>query len=485
MSKSKGHTYQTGICDWSAKKALLRAFYDVLSDKALVQAVVEAWVKEDHDLLDVVEDHYSRFVKWHKSMPMGSKSQKFWLQIIDDQNPKAGRTQLWSSSITEFIDFFEDHSAIKEAVLELLADSRASLDSETKTKLQNRFKLEDELEVNVPLDAGAMHQEYNLRGHLPMTFEGPQTGIHNGCVQSTQFYQVPEAAKAWAAMVDSENYRMYLECLLSLKELVKSKHWNAAVRSGTYNAAVTLGGGASPEKDWVIATSLFAALKEPKSKLTYVLNDISTFMIQHSARFLERRLAKEQLCEQIKIVYDWSDFLQLDLLFRRPDCQAIVWAILGGTIGNVSELNFFRSINGPSKPGDLLVVGVDTIDNESVERFEERMITEYRSRELDALLLTPMSDTVGLDGEEPVVKVTVQAYVDAASFNRSNVPNSRTAVFSSPLPGKPDLTILAYSTRYVLEDFLAYARQFGWECLGTTPAPSESTFRQLLLRRAT
>lgn len=97
-----------------------------------------------------------------------------------------------------------------------------------------------------------------MRGHLRMNFEGPQTGIDNGRVQSTQFYQIPEAAKAWANMVDSENYRMYLDCFISLKELVKSEHWKLAVGNDKYDVAVTLGGGGSPEKDWVIATSLLA-----------------------------------------------------------------------------------------------------------------------------------------------------------------------------------------------------------------------------------
>lgn len=216
------------------------------------------------------------------------------------------------------------------------------------------------------------------------------------------------------------------------------------------------------------------------------MNDISPYMIQHSVRFLHRRLIKSQLDKQIKIVADWSDFLQLGLMFKRPNCRGIVWAILGGTIGNVRELTFFQALNSVSRLSDLLIVGIDTIGNESAEGFAERMTTEYRSKELDALLPAPVQGIAAeTDDDESIVNVTVHPYVDGDPHNRSDVPNSRTAVFSIPSPfGHVDETVLAQSTRYVLEDFVAYARQFGWEHLGTTPAPPESAFRQLLLRRA-
>jgi len=483
MNHSTTEAQTTGIRDWSAKQALLRALYDVGNNKSLVVRIVEGWAATDHEVGDLIDKCYDTFRRWKKSLPTNENSQRFWRDIKTDRKVEVKLTRLWKSSITEFVEFFKDDAEIEQAVADLIVDHRADLDDDTKEQLKSRVQFGSKRSAST--NAETLLNEYNLRAHTPMTHEGPQTGIQNGHIQSTMFYNVPESAKAWTALIESKNYRMFLDCLLSLKLLVESDHWKHAVGSGKYNAAVTLGGGGSPEKDWVITKSLVAALKDQGARLQYFINDISPFMFEHSVRFLQRRLKKDQISQRIDIVFDWCDFLKLDVMFRRPECDAVVWALLGGTIGNVSELNFFRSINGRSRAGDLFIVGVDTIASNSLDMFEKRMNTEYRCPELDALLLTPIQGAAAEIGvDSTVVNVSVQAYEDGGTDNYSNVPSSQTAIFSTPSPAEEEsTTVLAFSTRYVLEDFLAYACGFGWEHLGTTVAPQNSTFRQLLLRR--
>jgi hypothetical protein len=244
-----------------------------------------------------------------------------------------------------------------------------------------------------------------------------------------------------------------------------------------------LGGGGSPEKDWVMATSLLGA----SGKLDIVMVDISHYMIHGSISHLRRRLAKDGLSQNVTVWNGVCDFLKLDELFvRRKEWQHVVWNILGGTIGNVSEREFFRSIKGPSRVGDLLVVGLDTLDGLSDKEFEQRMADQYRSREVDDLLLSPVRWIAPeRQIDDPERRVTVSVAGGAGRGNpHSDVPNTRTVVCStSPPAATGPATILATSTRYRLEDFLIYARRFGWEHLGTQQASSVSTFRQLLLRR--
>lgn len=476
MKKSKAR--RKGVRDWKEKRAFLRALYDVNSDKALVQLIAGSWVKNNRDLAETVEKLYDTFRRWGSSNPSGERSRQFWREIMKDKKLSTPMPKLWTSSILDFVGFFKNCNGVTLAVQDMLIDHRVRLTAETTARLRERHRL--------PSECGQIEGQYHLTAYAPLRFEGPHTGVASGHIQSTQFYNMPEAALAWADMVDSRNYPVYLDCSLALKALVESSIWRDAISGGAYDAAVTLGGGASPEKDWDLATSLFDSLNGGQQSLTYVINDISPYMLQQSVRILNRRLKKSSADARINVEYHWSDFLKLGSHFSRPECRQIVWAIFGGTIGNVSESAFFNSLSGPSYAGDLLIVGLDTVGRDSEKEFARRMAEEYRSEELDRLLLLPLDGwTNAASGREPVVEVSISLHRDGDSANRSDVRKSRTAVFSMQTPnGRSPSTVLAHSTRYVQTEFIRFAAGHGWKYLGHASAPSGATFRQLLFRRA-
>ena len=84
---------------------------------------------------------------------------------------------------------------------------------------------------------------------------------------------------------------------------------------------------------------------------------------------------------------------------------------------------------------------------------------------------------VASDDLDPLLALTVSVTTERDS--PSDVPQSRTAVLRDGR-GNP----LATATRYVLDEFLAFVSRFGWDHLWTQAGPENSTFRQLLLRRA-
>lgn len=478
---NKAMNRPAGIHHWPAKRAFLRAVYDAASDKALVLSVIDTWVVK-HDKEDFRDKCYDTFRRWGHNRPTGPRSLNFWKWIIENHGLRAKMRQLWSCSIVDFVGFFPPAEAdVALAVAQLVGDQDAQLDAQTQEELRKRF-----VKGTVPdgMGDGAVIPEYSVGCSESLRFTGTRTGIRRGHIEHKEFYMEPEAAAAWTALIDTEHYRMYLDCLLSLKELVDSETWLKAIQDGRHHAAVILGGGGSPEKDWAVASSLLRATPE----LDFVLTDISFYMINESAKVLCRRLRKNKLVDRVHATYKVCDFLVLEDQFcRRDGWQSVVWTLLGGTIGNVpKERDFFRSIKGPSRVGDLMVLGIDTVDTASEEELANRMSAEYRSKEVDAFLLNPIPDRMRGEATHepgPVVNVTVGGDCHGNSY--SDVPNARTAIFSTPLlwNGQEEETVLTTSTRYVAEDFIAYARRFGWIHLETAKASPESTFHQLLLER--
>ena len=82
---------------------------------------------------------------------------------------------------------------------------------------------------------------------------------------------------------------MYLDCSVSLEQLVESTFWNNVVSGGRYNAAVALAGGGSPDKDFVVAREL-ARRKHGAAPIDYVIVDISSYMIRTTAAMLGPQL---------------------------------------------------------------------------------------------------------------------------------------------------------------------------------------------------
>lgn len=470
---------RVGVRDWDAKVALLKSLYGVCHNRALVEAVADIWTSDKDELESIVRKLYDAFRRWGTSKPTGGQSQRFWRQVIEDKNADAGMEVLLSGSIVDFAAAFATDSGIQNAVADLLFDFRDKFDPVVVDQLRNAYGIATHTEQR-PED------QFDFRGYGSLRFQGPQTGVSKGHIQSTQFYNMPESAMAWSDMVDSQNYQTYLACLWSLKTLMKSVEWARAIEQGNYDGAVALGGGASPEKDWVVVQSMAAALEDQKKSLHYVVNDISPYMLLLSARVLNRRREKSAERDRFNFAYHWFDFLDFDDEFVRPGQGSIVWSILGGTIGNLSESRFFESLNDFSRNNDLLIMSIDTLDGISKKDFQNRMARQYRSDELDRLLLSSLqgwSDAIGTQSLS--VDATTQSYAASAPMNLSDVPGSSTAVFSVKTPKrKLRSTVLAHSTRYASRDLIKFAATYGWHFETSAEAPNGSTFRQFLFRRS-
>src|SRR5687768_1927023 len=120
--QTKEPTTAPRITDWPAKRAFLRAVYDATSDRGLVFSVIDHWV-DKHDKAEFGEKCYQTFKRWGPSRPTGPDSVNFWNWIIQNHALQAKSLQLWTCTITEFIDLFPPAEAdVHLAVTQLLCD---------------------------------------------------------------------------------------------------------------------------------------------------------------------------------------------------------------------------------------------------------------------------------------------------------------------------------------------------------------------------
>ncbi len=193
---------------------------------------------------------------------------------------------------------------------------------------------------------------------------------------------------------------------------------------------------------------------------------------------LGRQIQKHNIAEKVELRFQLNDFLKLQRTSNRPSGKKpITWVLLGGTLGNVNELHFFQSINGPSKVGDFLVVGVDTIEeSESNEEFELRMRKQYDSKETQSLLLSPMFR--GRDyGTAVEANLRLHFPKKSEEDKYSSVPRSKSIAFYH------ETVIITTSTRYLMSEFTKFVNELGWRVVHSTKPSPESSFNQLLLER--
>ena len=111
------------------------------------------------------------------------------------------------------------------------------------------------------------------------------------------------------------------------------------------------------------------------------------------------------------------------------------------------------------------------------------MGANYRSPELDKLLLSPLLfHSNPTEKCAPTVEVSVHSHSPGEPMNASNIKNSMTAIFSTQKPFGGTV-VLAHSTRYLLDEFVNFASNYGWNLITSVNAPDESSFKQLLFRK--
>ncbi len=313
------------------------------------------------------------------------------------------------------------------------------------------------------------------------------SGARAGHLDTRHYYSTPEAAEVWRELVAAESYHTYDQCKDALRALTETEQWKQALCTSSVRSAVMLAGGGAPSKDLILVRSLVGRDHTSGAPLQYSLVDINYPMLEQSSRILERAKASPDLRDRVEFKYVVKDVLALGsgpAAFVRD--KSVLFAITGGTIGNLREAAFFRSLNLTAHAGDLLIVSVDTIGGQSSSTLRDALVKKYDHPEMRNFVapgVRAVLDAFGLheslrDGQARVVVRVVENACPALS----DVPGSWSVTLHLTANDR-DVTLLT-SARYDLPSLVSFAAGFGWEHLCTVPAPSNRQFVQMLLRRA-
>jgi hypothetical protein len=469
-------TFEKGVRDWDAKRVVMRVLLNAYTDVDMVDSIYP----DDSGKADRVKE---KFRKWGASTPRSGESKEFWDLLVQNLGCVSGTTgyQLVRVPIREFLDLLPEDDrpiALNALVAEGFSSSGAS-----------KKHLPPGVHVR-PLDgsfpAGLKDPPKSFRPiMIPTTgrFDTMFDGVRAGRVNEKHYYLTPEAALTWNALVRAESYPTYDQCKSGLRALVESSAWAQLIKERPVTSVVMLCGGGSPSKDMVIVNALLGQTGLTDEILDYVILDVSPWMLFSSSWYLEETLPGIPGGDRIRIIPvcgDVQGMAELDVFSRGTG--RTLFAITGGTIGNLSETRFFERLERVARPDDLLIVSADCLVGSAGHA--AKLIAKYDHREMQRFIAPAIHALIReYDLEESFSQAfkRVEVSVSEGEEALSDVPGC-VAVTLTANVGERQIIIVS-STRYVPEQLVAFAEGMEWEHLDTTPSPLNSSFKQFLFRK--
>ena len=453
---------ERGIRDWEEKLSALKNHFQVRTFKRLFEVLLglddfDVTTQEGRKIQGKAADLASRFRKWKRGVGFSDPSD---FDLFVKMYNKLG--------ITNRFDYrsFADMS---------LADF---------CKLWQR----SEEVPGQPATANA--REPNSKSSIFLHIDGAvdtmAAGVKQGYLDTRHYYSSADGAESWRNVVNSESYPTYQHCKSSLKRLVESDVWKSAVSEARPTVAVLLGGGGAPSKDLVLGRALANNVRASQEKVTMCLVDVNPHMLRQSDEFLRSSRVKELQDGTIEIHLHQKDMLQLradDSCFTRRGCT--LFACLGGTIGNVSENAFFRSLEKVCRSGDLLILSADTVPEGADDEWRANLIGKYDDTAVVNFVrpgvIAALSDAPGYETIEQATKRIKVKVTPNTEKKLSDIAGALSITMELSVNGRD--IILLRSTRYTEKELVAFSQGFRWELLSVTPNLQNPSFRQFFFRR--
>lgn len=453
-----------GIRDWEIKRDALRALFGVWADRELAKAIL-GLTDTESSYSDDVENLAGSFKSWYDHNPTGVTGTRF-VRCLETRLSEKGciakniRAVIVNGTYLEFYALLPD-------------DVRAGLPTPTNSGLQNT---EDRVR-----DEDPYHNIWISRNAVSDT---AKAGFRRGRIDQKLYYLSPDSVDIWKGVVDAGQYRQYDECKSALHAVTEEAVWCTFFSSELADGAIMLGGGAPP-KDLSIIRSMLELVPQ-HIRVNYALVDFSYYMLTSSFHLIDATLINEKRrvrVNLIPIVWDFVDLSGAGARLRRPG-KNVVWLLPGGTIGNLNERHLFGSVARESMPGDLLVIGAETIAFGDEEASTALLINKYCIPEVQKFVETPLRSVwheLKLDGNIQKVLDRVAVHVVDGVYNdHSSVPKAATVEISLGVNKRK--IVLLTSTRYDEGAFVAFAATFGFKHEGTVPSPLNPRYKQFVFR---
>ncbi|MBI2408848.1 MAG: L-histidine N(alpha)-methyltransferase [Gemmatimonadetes bacterium] len=457
---------------WSIKSEIIKDLLGAFNMRDAVEAVFPS--AQDRSRVDEIT---TASYKWSTHYP--TKYRYFFDKLATTLGcePTVHGLTLVRASVDEFIELLPENRREQARKVVRKLTGHVSEPTPQSTSRESRA---------VP-DAESTRQGARfVRLNHTKDFESLTSGVKAGLLDTRNYYSTADAADVWQNLVSAESYRMYDQCKAGLRALLQDAHWLDALRETPLTTAVMLAGGGAPTKDLVILRSLLDQPAVQGKTVSLVLVDINFYMLYQSRRLLDRARAESPWSDRVNFEYVIDDVLALGdsgEVFHREG--PTLFAITGGTIGNLSEMKFFRSLNRIAEPRDLLIVSADTVDGLPPNEVKEELERKYNHEEMRRFI-TPgvraVIDELGLplSVQDALRTVEVRVRPDAES-GLSDVPGSWSVALVQPAAHR-EVTLLS-STRYVSDELEAFIARLGWELICAVPSPANAHYVQFCFRR--
>jgi hypothetical protein len=480
---------------WAAKKRALMAIWNCVTQFELTERMYPE--ARDADFAERVNENLDN---WERHFPVrrDGPGPRFFQNLRDELKLNQGisANQLKLCSIGEFIDLFSDEKLQRKAWLGL----KAAVDSGTKfsddvTEAIDAACKQIGAQPPAPVEELALEDQPSLKAifHEMMVrhrshLESIRDAAKAGQLDQKHFYLAPESAEAWLALVRAEAYPTYDQCKTALRRLVESDSWRSAIDTYRPTTVVMLAGGGAPTKDLVLMQGLLKQAVLAEAKIEYFLFDISPYMLWSSYWWLYDSLPEIDPTKRVHVQLVADDVLILKEItsghLRRTG--STIFAITGGTIGNLPEQRFFDTLNRVSEAGDLLIVSADTIPEstgKALTSTEGKIIAKYDHPDLKRFIApAARSLAAELELSNPVASVLDAVKTDIDERQRySDVPDSISLTMHMESP-KKRVNMLS-STRYRRSSFSEFVLQNGWRLIEDFESPRNPDYFQFFFEK--
>lgn len=460
------------IIDWAEKLRLFKALLDVNSTPALLQRVLG-----DTTHKSAIGPLQNTLHKMNSHMPTGENQQAFIRHLADKLPTKnsVGFHALCAMSIIDYVQKLDD-SSYNNNILKCLGIQRQShpnVEPDNNTMTQRCNPIEDDSKT------------HSIRCHNIENAESIVNGVKNAHIDQKHYYMSPNAADMWSALVGSDNYTQYSECKKGLEALMETSLWKEYITARQISEIVMLAGGGAPTKDILFIDEMID-YPHVQDKLTIHLVDTSIYMTEKSRKTIydNEKYVKRTKGIDVKILL--CDILEMPAEFKHTEFHLsgknVVYAITGGTIGNLNEKLFFESLSRTAIKDDLLILSADTVNDHDFDA-ERELLGKYKNRVVERWLYPVVQEVLNeLRIHEPVsdvirnnVKVDI---VKHAERENGGLFHPCSIVISLHITGYSKPIILHSSARYNSDKLSELARGFGWNLVCRIPSPYNQRFQQ-------
>jgi hypothetical protein len=485
------------IKDWKVKKEIVRIAFGQLRQNDVPDMILDAntFDEEKYGFAweSLLEMYGHRFDKQRINVGPNSKYRVFFSELSEQLgcDEVIPGTSIIEKSASDFVKTLPKTTT--ENLISALHQGGVQL--EFRSAIEALFNVELPIVTNdnfVGYEQDLNLIPENIKSWYPIYYTPNETlptiqeGIAKGHIDQSLYYQNTDAVTRWFSITNDEFYTGFDQCKTGLLKLSRQQQWIDFTRDADCDGIVMLCGGGAHSKDAVLIKSLLDGFKnreKPASqdkKIRYTLVDRSSAMLEVSRSKIAELLDKRDGHDFIEISALRRDVMSMNGSEPVRGNGKLAWFNTGGTLGNLDEAQFFKSLNQAALKDDLLILGVSCVDDGELDF--SALAKEYERDVVKNLVAVPLSVVWSTLNVDERTETTISSIVVEAIPNElSAVKNSITVVAKLPSETMGEI-ILFKSSRYNEHSLTDFAKEYGWEHIVSIDG-LDGSFKQLMFRK--